>query len=117
MKRYGLFVGVDTYKDGISSLSCACNDAQELSFCFARHFDKVDLLLNEKANCGNVLDRVMKITNSLSPGDLFVFYFAGHGREFQGEHFLVGPSGMANEAFYRQGTVTVPELLAASNKS
>ncbi|MBR7119329.1 MAG: caspase family protein [Lentisphaeria bacterium] len=117
MRRYGLFVGVDNYKNGISSLSCSCNDAKELSLYFAQHFDKVDFLLDEDAHCEDVLDRVEEMTKSLSSGDLFVFYFAGHGREFNGEHFLVGPSGRASAAFYRKGTVTVPELLEASNKS
>ena len=117
MRRYGLFVGVNDYQNGISSLSCSCNDATALSLCFAnQHFDYVDMLLDKDADSDTVLNKVEKMTKSLSSGDLFVFYFAGHGREFNGEHFLVGPAGRAGEAFYRRGTVTVPELLEISDQ-
>ena len=116
MRRAGLFVGVDKYKNGISSLNCSCNDAKKLSFYFAGQFDEVNYLHDEDAHCENILDEVTRIVSTLSAGDLFVFYFAGHGREFNGEHFLVGPTGRSQTALYRRGSVAMPELLDISNK-
>ena len=102
MKRYGLFVGVDQYRDGISSLTCSCNDAQTLSYVFAREsFDEVKYLDNDKANSEKVMDEVERMVDELAAGDLFVFYFAGHGREVNGEHFLVGPTGRPQPDLYR----------------
>ena len=48
MKRVGLFVGVDRYKDtGISQLRCAVKDAMTLMASFSKaQYDSVDSLLN-----------------------------------------------------------------------
>ena len=54
MRRYGLFVGIDKYKNGISRLHCAVNDARELSYAFNRTGYSVKLLTNEE--CANAID-------------------------------------------------------------
>ena len=117
MKRVGLFVGIDRYKNGITELKCAVNDAKGLSLAFSKaQFDTVDSLLNEDAHCETVLGRVEELVADLKQGDLFVFYFSGHGRQVEGTHYLVGPTARAAAQFVRRGSVSIPELIAISDK-
>ena len=114
MKRVGLFIGVNQYTNGIQPLRCACSDAQSLGVCFAKkQFDEVDYLLNEEASSGSIISKVKRMTGELSSGDLFVLYFAGHGREFAGNHYLIGADGYLDTRV-SQGQLTVSELLAVS---
>lgn len=91
MKRHALFVGVDQYADGqIPNLSCAVNDAVSLHgfFRFGAGYDRVELLQNP-AGKKEVLDSVRRLTAGLGPGDLFLFFFAGHGFCVGEDHMLV----------------------------
>ncbi len=91
MKRNALFVGVDQYADGqIPNLSCAVNDATDLHgfFKFGAGYDQVALLQNP-AGKKEVLDSVRSLTAGLGPGDLFLFFFAGHGFCVGEDHMLV----------------------------
>ncbi|MBQ9772803.1 MAG: caspase family protein [Lentisphaeria bacterium] len=111
MRRVGLFVGIDKYKNGISQLQCAVSDAHALAVAFARaQFDSVELLLNEEADYNTILDTVKHLVNDLGPGDLFVFYFSGHGREINGVHYLVASPGRV------RGSVSISVLTAVSDK-
>ena len=117
MKRAGLFVGIDKYKNGITSLNYAVSDANDLTIEFARaQFDTVKFLFNDDAHCDTILDNVETMISRLQPGDLFVFYFAGHGREFGNTHYLLGPTARASTEFYQRGSLSIPELIAVSNK-
>ena len=118
MKRVGLFVGIDKYQDiGISQLRCAVKDATALMAAFSKaQYDHVDSLLNENAHCEKILDTAENIVRELEAGDLFVFYFSGHGREFANIHYLVGPTGRANAALYQRGSFSLPELISVTNK-
>ena len=117
MKRVALFVGIDRYKNGITELKCAVNDAKGLSLAFSKaQFDTVDSLLNEDAHCETVLGRVEELVADLEQGDLFVFYFSGHGRQFDQTHYLVGPTARAAAQFVHRGSVSIPELIAISDK-
>ena len=96
MKRYAVFVGINSYTNDITPLSCACQDAKELSMEFAASgFERPVLLLDSDAGSGQVLSELSKICKSIKPDDLLVFYFAGHGRELNNEHYLVCPEGYA----------------------
>ena len=78
MKRVGLFVGIDKYKNGIAPLQCAVSDAKSLSSAFSwAQFDEVESLLNEEAHCETILETVETLVGDLNAGDLFVFYFSG----------------------------------------
>ena len=115
--RVGLFVGIDRYQNGITPLQCAVSDASALTVAFARaQFDRVEQLLNEDADDDTILDTVENLVNDLGPGDLFVFYFSGHGREFQDTHYLVGSTGRATGRNYQRGSVSVSELTEVSDK-
>jgi LysM repeat protein len=113
MKRVGLFVGIDKYENNIQPLRFACLDARALHKVFRKRFDVVTELLNDEATSDDILKKVQQMTENLNPGDLFVFYFAGHGREIDGVHNLVGINGWSDPV-YTQGLATIPQLLHAS---
>jgi hypothetical protein len=80
-KVHAVMVGISTYKYGgvyINNLSTCHNDATQLDkflLTESNHQNKtgwVDLLINEKATEEN-------IAHSLSPNDIALFFFSGHG--------------------------------------
>ena len=91
MKRHALFVGVDKYADPtIRDLSYPSEDATELASVFRRllKFDCVEKLVNP-SHAPEVVDAIKSITRGLGPGDLFLFFFAGHGFRVKQNHVLV----------------------------
>ena len=91
MKRHALFVGVDNYADPtIQNLDFPSEDAAELALVFRRQlkFDRVEKLVNP-AHAPDVVDAVKGMTRELGPGDLFLFFFAGHGFRVRENHVLV----------------------------
>ena len=80
-RRVALFVGVNEYRDtSIPALSGAVADAKALHAFFSSHegqFDATEILANPTA--GDILDKIGEMTASLSVGDFFLFFFAGHG--------------------------------------
>ena len=114
MKRKALFVGIDKYKNGISQLSCAYNDAKKLSFAFANAGYEVDLIGNEEASQENIISKVEQMTDSLADNDIFVFYFSGHGAELNGIHYLLGIGAQSNLEMLNIGSVTINNLITAT---
>ena len=91
MKRHALFVGIDDYADPtIQNLDFPSEDAGELASVFRRllKFDRVEKLVNP-AHAPDVVDAVKGMTRGLGPGDLFLFFFAGHGFRVRENHVLV----------------------------
>lgn len=91
MKRHALFVGVDEYVDPtINKLEFPTEDASELASVFRRllKFDRVEKLMNP-AHAPDVVDSIEEMTLGLGPGDLFLFFFAGHGFRVKENHVLV----------------------------
>ena len=91
MKRHALFVGVDEYADPtIKDLDFPADDASELAVVFKRllKFDRAEPLINP-AHAPDVIDAIKDMTRSLGPGDLFLFFFAGHGFRVKDNHVLV----------------------------
>ena len=91
MKRHALFVGVDDYADPtIQNLRCAVNDATELAglFLYRGGFARAEALLNPE-NREEVLRHVRGLTDGLKQGDVFLFFFAGHGFSVKDGHILV----------------------------
>ena len=89
MKRHALFVGVNDYVDAaFKNLRYSLSDAVALSGAFAvRGFD-VEVLSNPKAEA--VLGAVERKSTGLGPGDVFLFFFAGHGFTApDGSHLLI----------------------------
>ena len=91
MKRVALFVGVDEYADGsISDLAYAVEDAYGLAAAFETllGFERVERMRNP-AGKKDILRKVREVTGGLGAGDLFFFYFAGHGFRVKDNHVLV----------------------------
>ena len=91
MKRHALFVGVNKYSDStIQNLNYSSEDATELASVF-RHllkFDRVEKLINP-GHSPEIVDAVNDMTRGLGTGDLFLFFFAGHGFRVKENHVLV----------------------------
>ena len=80
MKRKALFVGIDNYTRGIPALSCARNDANALLEYFLKHgYAEDDVSILRDGRTSEILDELDEQTKRLKPGDLFLFFFAGHG--------------------------------------
>ena len=78
MKRKALFVGVNEYQDErIENLRFAVGDASEIQAQFKMSGFETRLLPNPSR--GDVEKWVEAMTSGLGAGDVFVFYFAGHG--------------------------------------
>ena len=89
MKRHALFVGVNDYADNaFKNLRYSLSDAVALSGAFAARGFDVEVLSNPKADA--VLGAVERKASGLGPGDVFLFFFAGHGfTSPDGSHLLI----------------------------
>lgn len=93
-RQVAICIGIDDYDDPeINRLHCAWADAQAFAFALReRGFDDVGLLPGKVSLVG-VESRLDRIGQQLRPGDLFVFYFAGHG------HTITGYNGQPDQLF------------------
>jgi hypothetical protein len=83
MRKVGLFVGIGRYADEeITPLLGAANDAIELAALFKRNLGfETHVITHEQLLAGEDLKiKVDGLVEKLGADDLFVFYFAGHGR-------------------------------------
>ena len=106
MKRHALFVGVNDYADNaFKNLRYSLSDAVALSGAFAARGFDVEVLSNPKAE--TVLGAVERKMSGLGPGDVFLFFFAGHGFTApDGSHLLI----CANDrlAYLRHNRAGIP---------
>lgn len=107
MKRVALVVGVNRYEDPeIENLEYAEADATNFyGFLNRVHYDDVRQLLRPDAD--QILNCAQKLVRSLSSGDLFLFFFSGHGVEYEGRHLLLCPEARHKRLQYFQHTVPV----------
>ena len=83
MKKIGLFIGVDHYDDdAIPDLKCAAHDARELAGMFKHRFGyETEVLTHEELARGRrVNTELRRIRQRLEKDDVFIFFFAGHGK-------------------------------------
>ncbi len=98
MKRAAVIVGVNRYNRdrSIPTLKYADADCTELHG-FLKHkagYNEVRLLRDPAKR--DILDAVEETAEGLAAGDLLVFFFAGHGIEYAGNHLLLcGPARLA----------------------
>jgi tetratricopeptide (TPR) repeat protein len=90
-KRYALVIGNGTYGKEIGTLRNPINDATDMAKELREaHFD-VQLLTD--ATYGQIRAALMKFKEKLDAGDkentVGLFYFAGHGLQFDEENYLV----------------------------
>ena len=89
MKRKALFVGVNNYKDkAFKDLRYSLSDAVALSGTFAARGFDVEILSNPTTEA--VLNAAERKSSDLCAGDVFLFFFAGHGFTApDGSHLLI----------------------------
>ncbi|MCC5828726.1 MAG: SUMF1/EgtB/PvdO family nonheme iron enzyme [Phycisphaeraceae bacterium] len=112
MKKYALVVGVSHYQDpDITDLSFAARDAEEVGSMLREvcDFDAVLSLTSEggrEPDHVGIVDALHELAPLLSPEDLFLFYFAGHGIETaRGAYLLTSNS-----------RIRTPELASVSTE-
>ena len=106
MNRHALFVGVNDYDDeAFKDLRYSLSDAVALSGAFAARGFEVEVLSNPKADA--VLGAVERMAAGLGPGDVFLFFFAGHGFTApDGSHLLICSSDRL--AYLRHNRAGIP---------
>jgi alpha-tubulin suppressor-like RCC1 family protein len=88
VRRLALVVGIETYRDaGITPLRFAVHDATALAEALSDEcrFDSVRTLAGvegpDEPTAANILTALDGLTKDADDGDLFLFFFAGHGIE------------------------------------
>ncbi|MBE6369155.1 MAG: hypothetical protein E7056_03225 [Lentisphaerae bacterium] len=79
MKRYALLIGIDQYPD--APLNCCCCDAKAMRAVLNNDFDEIILLTNQDATASAIASAWNNLREKMCHGDLFLFYFSGHGEE------------------------------------
>ena len=110
MKQTALLVGVNRYEDdAIVNLAYAEQDAREL-YAFLKRtalYDEVRHLPASEADEDRILNAAARLIEPLEPGDLFLFFFAGHGVQFRGRHLLLCPQVRFHRLEFGHHTVPV----------
>jgi len=81
-RRFALCVGLNHYySSSIPSLKACVNDARQMAHVLENHcgFEKVIVLLDEKATLGNIRLAFRQLNAWSRNGDLIVHYHSGHG--------------------------------------
>ncbi|RVU26171.1 hypothetical protein EOT10_11370 [Streptomyces antnestii] len=84
-----LVIGIDTYKDRWSKLSCCAHDADQVAAVLEmeEYGFSVTLLQNEQATKTDILRWLIDARNS--GAERILFYFSGHGASTDLGHYLV----------------------------
>lgn len=97
-RKWAVVVGIDKYKNEISELHCAVNDAKEFKKALVGTAgfkdDDVFLLTSEESGKrspekGYIVQWLSYVTGESAPGDTFVFFFSGHGIDMEHESYLL----------------------------
>ena len=116
MRRVALFIGVDEYQDSmINNLNCAVSDALTTAGIFRKRGFTTYQLTNQEANKNIVAAKVNEICKTLENGDMFVFYFAGHGNETNDAHSLIFSSANTASLDLTNGEDSIPLSVIRQN--
>ncbi len=114
MKRHALFVGINDYADkAFKNLRYSLSDALALSVAFGRKGFETDILSNPKSE--EILNAVERATAGLGPGDVFLFFFAGHGYTADGSHLLICADDKLSLLRYNRAGIPVELLEEVTN--
>ena len=82
--KYGVFVGVGNYPRAVDKLSSSSNDATEICRAFSADCGNgnTELLTDERATRAKIISSILNFQKCAGKGDLFVFYYSGHGTLF-----------------------------------
>jgi hypothetical protein len=120
MKQAALLVGINRYEDdSIVNLAYAEQDAREI-YAFLKRtalYDEVRHLPASEADEDRILNAAARLTDHLEPGDLFLFFFAGHGVQYRGRHLLLCPQVRFHRLEFGHHTVPVDLLKRETARS
>jgi len=92
---YLLAIGINVYENPSLNLNYAQNDAEAFVDIIKKDsdilFDRVETheLYNEEANKTNIMGVLDLLSNKINPGDVFYFYYAGHGSMVEEQFYFV----------------------------
>ena len=89
MKRAALFIGVNEYQAPLTRLLYAREDAAALYQLFLKDYTPELVHFLSDPDSDSIINKLKYIMSQLSEGDLFLFYFSGHGIEIQNNHYLL----------------------------
>jgi hypothetical protein len=102
-KRWALIVGIDEYKNDVSSLKGAVNDARALKDVLVKYAgfpaNQIVLLTTDAVDPdqlptrANILDELDSFTHKVPADGLLLFSFGGHGVSIDNEAYLVPSDG------------------------
>ena len=84
--RHALVVGIDAY-EGVPALRTARNDARSVHRALTEANFASELV--EDAGHTAFLEALARFTQKIQPGDIAVFFFAGHGIEIDRQNYLL----------------------------
>ncbi|MEM7512494.1 MAG: caspase family protein, partial [Bacteroidota bacterium] len=84
-------IGINAYEPPIPSLQSCLKDVENMHDAILTHFERKTLggafhfysLLDKEATKERILNELADYGSNLSPQDLFIFYFAGHGMHME----------------------------------
>jgi hypothetical protein len=85
-KRVALLVGNNAYQN-VPALKTAVNDAHALGDVLRKL--NFSVVIAENQSRGAMSEQLLAFDKMVEPGDMALFFFAGHGFEIHGENFLV----------------------------
>jgi Caspase domain len=85
-KRVALLVGNNAYQN-VPALRTAINDAHALADALRKL--NFSVIVAENQSRGAMSESLLAFDKAIEPGDMALFFFAGHGFEIHGENFLV----------------------------
>jgi hypothetical protein len=89
-KKYGLFVGINAYTNGINPLSGCVNDATKMRAAMMSKFGfaaaDTTLLTDAAATRDAILANLNKYATLAGPGDILVMHYSGHGTLFPDQY-------------------------------
>ena len=86
MKRFALFVGINTFPG--NRLLYARADAEVMHSVFSECYDDTRLLVDRTASTEAILREMRALKRKASPGDLLLFFYSGHGSDGNYERIL-----------------------------
>ena len=117
MKTIALVIGNNNYA-GTSKLTNAVNDAKEI----AETFQKLGFDVIHKTDCNTTdcTDILIEFESKIADYDSSIFYFAGHGFQYEGENYLTSIDSQiesANKHELERSSIRLTEVLEIIKKS
>lgn len=117
MKTLCLVLGNNDY-DGSSKLKNAINDAYEISEVFKRL--GYDVIYKHDVKSADYADLLSEYESRINSYDASIFYFAGHGFQFEGENYLAAidcPVDNPNKHICERTCIRLTEITDIIKKS